>query len=80
MKEQALKLAVQVKEDGMTQAIPALNPSERREVHMVLQDDKGIRSRSVGDGLFKKVLIYKPGRKKSYSRKNRGRQGGSSGN
>jgi len=79
LKEQALELAAKVKEDGMTQAIPALNPSERRQVHMVLQDDKSIRSRSVGDGLFKKVLIYKPGRKKSYPRKSRGRQGGSSG-
>jgi spoIIIJ-associated protein len=82
LKKRALELADQVKADGKTQAIAALNPSERRVVHMMLQDDKSIRSRSVGEGLFKKVLIYKPGKKnKSGSRKGKGRQGGrSSGN
>ncbi len=82
LKERAVELARQVKEDGKTQAIAALNPSERRVVHMVLQEDKEIRSRSVGEGLFKKVLIYKPGKKKkSGSRKGKGGQGGrSSGN
>jgi len=73
LKERAVELAEQVKADGKTQAIAALNPSERRVVHMVLQDDKAIRSRSVGEGLFKKVLIYKPGKKKkSGSRKGKG--------
>jgi spoIIIJ-associated protein len=69
LKKRVLELAAKVREDGMTQAIPALNPSERREVHMLLQDDKEVRSRSVGDGLFKKVLIYKPGKKKPFPRK-----------
>lgn len=79
LKKMAVALAEQVKEDGKTQSIPALNPSERRVVHVTLQDDKGVRSRSVGEGLFKKVLIYKPGNKvrKSGSRR-RGRQGGGS--
>ncbi|WP_339133144.1 MAG: Jag N-terminal domain-containing protein [Candidatus Electrothrix sp. GW3-4] len=75
LKELALELAARVREEGKTQAIPALNPSERRVVHMVLQDDKTIRSRSVGAGLFKKVLIYKPGRKKNYARKGKGKKG-----
>ncbi|MGR0480412.1 MAG: Jag family protein [Candidatus Electronema sp. V4] len=69
LKKRVLELATKVREDGMTQAIPALNPSERREVHMLLQDDKEVRSRSVGEGLFKKVLIYKPGKKKPFPRK-----------
>ena len=75
LKDLALELAARVREEGKTQAIPALNPSERRVVHMVLQDDNTIRSRSVGAGLFKKVLIYKPGRKKSASRKGKGKKG-----
>lgn len=65
LQDLARELAVLVKEDGKTQVIPSLNPSERRVVHMALQDDKEIRSRSVGDGLFKKILIYKPGKPKS---------------
>ncbi|NOR22979.1 MAG: RNA-binding protein [Desulforhopalus sp.] len=82
LKVRAVELATQVKEDGKTQVLPALNPSERRVIHMILQEDKEIRSRSVGDGLFKKILIYKPGkgnrpggRKRSQSR---GRQNKSS--
>ncbi len=62
LKVKAVELAAQVKEDGKTQVLPALNPSERRVLHMILQEDKDIRSRSVGDGLFKKILIYKPGK------------------
>jgi spoIIIJ-associated protein len=74
LKIKAVEFATQVKEDGKTQVLPALNPSERRAIHMILQEDKEIRSRSVGDGLFKKILIYKPGkgnrggRKRSHSR------------
>jgi spoIIIJ-associated protein len=79
LKEKALELAALVKEDGKTQIIAALNPSERRVVHMVLQEDKEIRSRSVGEGLFKKILIYKPGKgNKTGGRKrppSRGRKG-----
>ncbi|AGF78308.1 putative RNA-binding protein [Desulfocapsa sulfexigens DSM 10523] len=76
--ERAKELAALVKEDGKTQAIPPLNPSERRIVHVALQEDKDIRSRSVGDGLFKKILIYKPGKGKppgTGKRGGRGRRG-----
>lgn len=62
LKVKAVELAAQVKEDGKTQVITSLNPSERRVIHIILQEDKEIRSRSVGDGLFKKILIYKPGK------------------
>ena len=65
LQDLARELATLVKADGKTQVIPSLNPSERRVVHMALQDDKEIRSRSVGDGLFKKILIYKPGKTKT---------------
>lgn len=73
--EKAKELALLVKEDGKTQVIPPLNPSERRIVHVALQDDKDIRSRSVGDGLFKKVLIYKPGKGKKPGGNKRGGRG-----
>ena len=74
LKELGLKLAEEAKQTGKTRSISSLNPSERRVVHVALQDDKEIRSRSVGDGLFKKVLIYKPGSKgkKPSSRRRKG--------
>ena len=62
LQERAVRLAQEVKETGKTRPIPAINPAERRMVHMALQDDTDIRSRSVGEGLFKKVLIYLPGK------------------
>lgn len=84
LKVKAVEMAAQVKEDGKTQVLPALNPSERRVIHMILQEDKDIRSRSVGDGLFKKILIYKPGKgNRSGGRKrpqSKGRQSKSSQN
>jgi len=70
LRDKAIDYAALVKQNGKTQVIPSLNPSERRIVHVALQDDTDIRSRSVGDGLFKKVLIYKPGKGK----KNNGRK------
>ncbi len=74
LKELGLKMAEEAKQTGKTRSISSLNPSERRVVHVALQDDKEIRSRSVGDGLFKKVLIYKPGSKgkKPSSRRRKG--------
>jgi spoIIIJ-associated protein len=74
LKELGIKLAEEAKKTGKTRSISSLNPAERRVVHVTLQDDKEIRSRSVGDGLFKKVLIYKPGSKgkKPSSRRRKG--------
>jgi len=78
LRKRAMELAEQVKVEGKTQAIPALNPSERRMVHMALQEDKDVRSRSVGEGLFKKVLIFKPGKGHKSNSRRRGRKGGAS--
>ena len=62
LQEQAMELAAQVRQSGKTKAIAGLNPMERRAVHLALQQDGEIRSRSVGSGLFKKILIYKAGK------------------
>jgi spoIIIJ-associated protein len=58
----AKQLADEVRQSGKTRIIPALNPAERREIHLLLQNDPEVRSRSVGDGVFKRILIFKPGR------------------
>ena len=71
LEETALRLAGEVRENGKTQSIPALNPAERRIVHMTLQNDTTIRSRSVGEGLFKKILIYLPGKGRKRGKGNR---------
>ncbi len=75
LQAKALRLATEVREGKGNRTIPPLSPSERRIVHIALQEDTSIRSRSIGSGLFKKVLIYKPGssRRRSSSRKKRKR-------
>jgi spoIIIJ-associated protein len=77
LKQLGLELAAEVKKNGKTKSIPSLNPSERRVVHLTLQDEKEIRSRSVGEGLFKKVLIYRPGSKgkKGTAKRKKGSKG-----
>ncbi len=77
LKQLCLELAAEVIKNGKTRSIPSLNPSERRVVHLALQDDKDVRSRSVGEGLLKKVLIYRPGSKgkKGPARRRKGSKG-----
>jgi spoIIIJ-associated protein len=61
LRAMASRLADEVRGSGKTRIIPALNPAERREIHLLLQDDPEVRSRSVGDGIFKRVLLFKTG-------------------
>lgn len=63
LERMAVTLAAEVKETGESRTIAALNPAERRIIHMAIQDDTAVRSRSIGDGLFKKIIIYQPGKK-----------------
>ena len=74
LESRALKLAIEVRENGKNRTIPPLNPAERRIVHMILQKDKTIRSRSIGDGLYKKVLIYLPGKGRKRPPKRKGQR------
>ncbi len=62
LRELARRLLAEVRETGKTRTIPPINPAERRIVHMVLQKESDIRSRSVGAGIYKKILIYVPGK------------------
>lgn len=57
----ALSVAATVKESNKNKTINALNPAERRIIHVTLQNDTAIRSISIGNGLFKKIKIYVPG-------------------
>lgn len=86
LRRQATELAAQVLADGKTRSLPGLNPAERQAVHLTLQQAGEVRSRSVGSGLFKKVLIYKSGKEDAAEAgqteapapadKHRGRSGG----
>lgn len=71
LRELALEIARIVKEGGKARIIAPLNPAERRIIHVALQNDRAIRSKSIGDGLFKKIKVYIPGQGRSRSGKKR---------
>ncbi|MFP4657368.1 MAG: protein jag, partial [Desulfonatronovibrionaceae bacterium] len=60
----AQELADKAKEVGRVMSTQPLSAFHRRVVHMALQEDKAVQTRSKGDGPFKRVLIM-PRRKKN---------------
>jgi len=58
LRELALKVAKKVKKAGHAQYLEPMNPFERRVIHMTLQDDPHIDTKSEGSGNLKKVKIF----------------------
>lgn len=56
--ELAEKLKEKCLEQGRSVYLRALPPKDRKVVHQYLAGDDRVRSRSVGDGLYKKIKIY----------------------
>jgi spoIIIJ-associated protein len=56
--ELAEKLKEKALEQGRSVYLRALPPKDRKIVHQYLANDERVRSRSVGDGLYKKIKIY----------------------
>lgn len=54
----AVKVAGKVKKTGKYQLLEPMNPFERRVIHMALQNDPRIFTKSEGFGNLKKVKIY----------------------
>lgn len=57
-----IELADKLKEIALTKGKPvyfrALPPKDRKVVHQYLAEDGRVKSRSVGDGHFKKIKIF----------------------
>lgn len=58
LRELALKVAKKVKKTGKAQYLELMNPFERRVIHMTLQDDPHIDTKSEGSGNLKKVKVF----------------------
>lgn len=63
LRELALKVAKQVKKTGKAQTLEPMNPFERRIIHMTLQDDPHVETKSEGEGNLKKVKVFLKKRK-----------------
>jgi spoIIIJ-associated protein len=69
----AHRLADKVKDTGHVATLNPMSPRERRIVHLALQGDEAVSTRSQGEGHFRKVLILPATRAKS--RRPRSRDG-----
>lgn len=56
--ELAEKLKMRALDQGKTVYLRALPPKDRKVIHQFLASDERVKSRSVGDGLYKKIKIY----------------------
>ncbi len=52
------KLKEKALEQGRSVYLRALSPKDRKIVHQHLAGDQRVKSRSIGDGLYKKIKIY----------------------
>lgn len=57
--EVAKKTAAYVARTGKSRLLDPLNPYERRLVHMALQDNETVKTESEGNGVYKRVRIFR---------------------
>jgi spoIIIJ-associated protein len=56
--ELAMKHGEKAKRLGKPITLNPMNAHDRRIVHLALQQDKDIKTKSRGEGLYKKIIIY----------------------
>lgn len=52
------RLAEKVKLTGKPASAGQMNAYDRRIIHMALKDDTAVRTQSIGDGLYRKLMIF----------------------
>jgi len=58
LQQLAARMAEKVRKKGRPSSIGQMNAHDRRIVHMTLKDDTTVRTQSVGEGHFRKLVIY----------------------
>jgi len=53
----ALRMGEKAKRTGRSVSLEKMNPYDRRIIHLALKNEAGINTRSIGEGVFKKVVI-----------------------
>jgi spoIIIJ-associated protein len=59
LKEYAQRVAQQVSDTGREEILEPMNPYERRIIHIVANEVRGVSSESIGDGFLKKVKVFR---------------------
>ena len=58
LKSLAKRLAEKAKTTGKPSTVGQMNAHDRRIVHITLKNDSGVRTQSVGDGFYRKLVIF----------------------
>jgi len=69
LEQLARRLAAKAKESGRIVTLNPLSPRDRRIVHLTLEPDPSVSTRSEGDGHFRKVLIVPEGSRQRSDRR-----------
>jgi len=71
LQQMALRMAEKAKRTKKPVTIGQMNSHDRRIVHIQLKDEEGVRTQSIGDGYYRKLMIFP--KKQGGSRKSRKR-------
>jgi spoIIIJ-associated protein len=58
LQQMASRMAEKAKRTKKPVTIGQMNAHDRRIVHIHLKDEKGVRTQSIGDGYFRKLMIF----------------------
>ena len=58
LEKHASRLLAKVKKTGKPVTVGHMNAYERRIVHIALREESDIRTQSIGDGLYRKLMIF----------------------
>lgn len=73
LKQLAYKMAEKAKRTGRPATINQMSAQDRRIVHLALKDDSKVRTQSMGDGYYRRLVIF-PKKKNSFRGKRRYRR------
>ncbi len=73
LKQLAYKMADKAKKTGRPATINQMSAQDRRIVHLALKDDNKVRTQSMGDGYYRRLVIF-PKKKNSFRGKRRYRR------
>jgi spoIIIJ-associated protein len=63
LKSMAIKMGQKARKTGKSVSLEMMNPYDRRIIHLTLKGEPDLNTRSIGEGVFKKVVIQPKARK-----------------
>jgi spoIIIJ-associated protein len=63
LRSMAIKMGQKARKTGKSVSLEMMNPYDRRIIHLTLKNEPDLNTRSIGEGVFKKVVIQPKARK-----------------